>query len=330
MSDAYLDTERRMAEAVSAWNSWNSDAPRSIRTIAREFNVGRSALTNRLHGGRSRSTRPPTNRTLTEAQELAICHYIQRLDQRGQSPKLSMVEGAANYLLEQAHLDSSVPPPKVSERWSKRFVDRHPLYFKRKQKPLAAERDNAAVQNTRIRQPTPPHSPESEWHSRTPRSCKEFIDFSLGLQEALKDNDAIQKPYQKHLNRLVRGALVSAHSLEISNRELELIHRTAVSKAASQRLDGRVAQTGGGVISVREVRAKASKHDEDELAKATMVYEKAVGAQQEKQQAGLNAEKKVWKGLFSEARLYLAARKKLEVDRRKRTRALKKSIACKK
>ena len=140
MSDTYKDYDKRMTEAISAFKL---DGSRSARVVAQEFNVGRTALTNRLHGGASRSTRPPTNRTLTEAQEQAICHYIERLDQCGQSPKLSMVGGAANYLLKQAHLDPSVPPPKVGDSWTKRFVDRHPQYFKRKQKPLAAERDNA-------------------------------------------------------------------------------------------------------------------------------------------------------------------------------------------
>ena len=96
MSDTYLATEKRMAEAVSAWKL---DVTRSIRSIAQEFNVGRTALTKHLHGGDSRSTRLPTNRSLTEAQEYAICHYIERLDECGQSSKLSMVEGAANYLL---------------------------------------------------------------------------------------------------------------------------------------------------------------------------------------------------------------------------------------
>ena len=51
--------------------------------IAREFNVGRTAFANRLNGEASRPTRPPTNRTLTEAQEHAVCHYIKRLNQRG-------------------------------------------------------------------------------------------------------------------------------------------------------------------------------------------------------------------------------------------------------
>lgn len=48
------------------------------------------------------------------------------------------------------------------------------------------------------------------------------------------------------------------------------------------------------------------------------------------QQAGLNAEKKVWKNLFTKVRLYIAARKKLEVDWREKTQVIKRSIGCRK
>ncbi|MCJ1469901.1 hypothetical protein MMC07_008545, partial [Pseudocyphellaria aurata] len=185
------------------------------------------------------------------------------------------------------------------------------------------------IQNSRRRQATPPPLPQPEWCKRTPQSSKELIDFGLGLYKALKDNRAIKKPFQKHVSQLVKGALVSAHLLDISNCDLELIHRTAVSKAAQKKLDGRVAQVGV-VISVRDVRAKALKYDEDELAKATKIYEKALATEEKKEQACLNAEKKTWKGLFSEARVYIAARKKLEVERRKVVRVIKRSIAGRK
>ena len=186
-----------------------------------------------------------------------------------------------------------------------------------------------AIQSSRRRQATPPPPPQAEWHARTPRTSKEVIDFGIGLHKVLKDNNAIEKGYRKHVSRFVKGALASAHSLEISNRDLELVHKTAVRKAARKKLDGRVAQTGG-VISVGDVRAKAAQHDEDEMAKATRAYERALGVEQKKQLASLNAEKKTWKGLFSEARSHIAARKKLEVERRKRVRVIKKSIACRK
>ena len=49
-----------------------------------------------------------------------------------------MIERAANYLLSLDGLDRVVGP-----HWTRRFLDRHPEYFKRKQKPLAVERKNA-------------------------------------------------------------------------------------------------------------------------------------------------------------------------------------------
>lgn len=52
--------------------------------------------------------------------------------------------------------------------------------------------------------------------------------------------------------------------------------------------------------------------------------------EQKKQQAPLNAEKKLWKGLFSEARSCIVARKKLEVDLRKRGQVIKKLVAYRK
>lgn len=57
------------------------------------------------------------------------------------------------------------------------------------------------------------------------------------------------------------------HSREIPDRDLELYHRQAISKAARKKLDGRVAQRGR-VIIVPDVRAKALKHQEDEVKKA--------------------------------------------------------------
>ncbi len=48
-----------------------------------------------------------------------------------------MVERAANYLLSLDGLNCVVSP-----HWTRRFLDRHPEYFKRKQKPLVVERKN--------------------------------------------------------------------------------------------------------------------------------------------------------------------------------------------
>ena len=89
----------------------------------------------------------------------------------------------------------------------------------------------------------------------------------------------------------LKRSVVSAYSLKILYCNFELIHRTAVLKAAQKKLDARVVQTGK-VILVCNIRAKALKHNNDEFAKATKIYEKTLAAEQKKEQAGFNAEKK--------------------------------------
>lgn len=84
------------------------------------------------------SSRPAHNKVLSEAQELAICEYVERLDSWEMSARPQMVERAANYLLS---LDGS--NRVVGSHWTRRFLDRHPEFLKRKQKPLAVQRKNA-------------------------------------------------------------------------------------------------------------------------------------------------------------------------------------------
>ena len=56
------------------------------------------------------------------------------------------------------------------------------------------------------------------------------------------------------------------------------------------------------------------QHNKDEMAKATKTYKRTLRVEQKKQLASLNTKNKTWKGLFSEARSHIAARKKLEVE----------------
>ena len=101
-------------------------------------------LQRRLAGGGSRIWRTTPKKALSDGQELAICDYIRMLDQAEQPARFPMVRGAANYLLREAHLDAFTPPPPiVSNSLTKLFLNRNPQFFKRKQKPLAAERKHA-------------------------------------------------------------------------------------------------------------------------------------------------------------------------------------------
>lgn len=89
----------------------------------------------------------------------------------------------------------------------------------------------------------------------------------------------------------MKRALASAHLLEISNWNLELVHRTAVQKAAHKKLDSRVAQTEK-VILVGDICVKAMQHNKDEMAKATKTYKRTLRVEQKKQLASLNTKNK--------------------------------------
>ena len=52
-----------------------------------------------------------------------------------------MIAGFANSILKRAYPDSATPPT-VSKSWAQRFLNRHPEYFVKKQKPLTADRMN--------------------------------------------------------------------------------------------------------------------------------------------------------------------------------------------
>ncbi len=80
---------------------------------------------------------------LSEEQELALCHYLDRLDQVGAAARRPMLMHCANALLQQSHNDLTNPPPTIGRNWPQRFLERHPEYHIRKQKSLAVERKNA-------------------------------------------------------------------------------------------------------------------------------------------------------------------------------------------
>jgi len=81
----------------------------------------------------------------------------------GISARLQMITSCANSILLNSHSDSTLPAPIVGEHWSRRFLDRHPEYFIRKQRTLDVDRKNA-------------HDPESilDWFTRYQGVCEKY------------------------------------------------------------------------------------------------------------------------------------------------------------
>ncbi len=53
-----------------------------------------------------------------------------------------MIQVEANYLLQKSHFDRTSVLHQVSKNWTRRFLERNPQFHKRKQKPIAVERNN--------------------------------------------------------------------------------------------------------------------------------------------------------------------------------------------
>ena len=95
----------------------------SIRTAARQFNVPRSTLTDRINGRLFRSERRANSYKLSEIEEDLLLKWILSMDDRGGAPRPSTVREMANLLL--VKRGSNVIAP-IGQNWATKFVKRHP------------------------------------------------------------------------------------------------------------------------------------------------------------------------------------------------------------
>jgi hypothetical protein len=94
----------------------------SIRETARQFNVPRSTLQDRLHGHQNRAIVRANSHKLTEVEEETLQKWILSLDDRGAAPRPTTVRENANHLLEAR---GTTPGQTVGEKWVYNFVKRH-------------------------------------------------------------------------------------------------------------------------------------------------------------------------------------------------------------
>ncbi|SLM35539.1 HTH CenpB-type DNA-binding domain [Lasallia pustulata] len=291
MSDVYDASELRVEEAIEAFN--NGQFP-SAAAAAKAHDIEPRRLQRRLKGQASRSTRQPTCMALTVSQEKAICKYIEDLDQIDMSPTIGMLKEVAEYLLQKSGSTRT-----VSQMWPVRFLERHPQYLKRKQKPLAVNRKQShsvVISKFQATQPmdrpvTPP--PPSEIFAQTPSTTRELIQHGEELSKTLKKLPLANEQLQLQVNQFIRGSIASVHSLQLSERDLLAIREEANVKASRKKLGGRVAQKSG-VITVKDVRAKTMTRKQDDVVNARRALARAEDKVTQEQEA---IEKKWTKGL---------------------------------
>ncbi|KAJ6439193.1 hypothetical protein O9K51_08605 [Purpureocillium lavendulum] len=129
--------ESRLEEAIR----YAGDFPgASIRSVAKKFGVGHTTMQYRLKKPTSKLPRTAPNRKLSDAEEKAICRYVDRLDSINLAVRPEFIVDAANAILRaKAPAAERDDPPTVGVHWATRFIRRHG-YFKRRQKTLNADR----------------------------------------------------------------------------------------------------------------------------------------------------------------------------------------------
>jgi hypothetical protein len=111
MALSYREEEERVQEALE----WYLDGEnRSFEGAAAQFNIPIGRIRRRYHGTQSRSSVGGRNKALSDEQERALLHWIDKLDEIGVPLRLSALTSSANGLLRRAHSSSDANPPPQS------------------------------------------------------------------------------------------------------------------------------------------------------------------------------------------------------------------------
>jgi hypothetical protein len=129
--------ESRIQEAIQYLESYPGTP---LARVAREYDVPRGRLRNRIQGTPPKKGHPATHSKLNGPEEKALCRYIDRLDRINLAVRPEFVTDAANaILLERSSKGQKADPPIVGCHWTTRFLLRYG-YSKRRQKKVNSER----------------------------------------------------------------------------------------------------------------------------------------------------------------------------------------------
>jgi len=132
--------EEKVLEAIGAYEAGEFT---SIRAAANAVGAPLQRVYRRLKGIPSEIEKGGHNKRLSEAQENALYTLIQRYDDLGLSLRPQMLTKMANRVLFRACDPNNLPNPlpHVSHDWTRRFLERHPEFIKKKRKPINIHRD---------------------------------------------------------------------------------------------------------------------------------------------------------------------------------------------
>jgi hypothetical protein len=136
MSKNYHDSVAKISKAVQILHSMDNP---NIAAFARDYNLPYQRLKRAYRGGQSRSTRPSTNKLLTEEQEAALKRFLDAIGDIGFGIHKSLIKQQTDALLAASHQDIG-PPRRCGDHWAERWLQANPQYQKVKAKPLEIQR----------------------------------------------------------------------------------------------------------------------------------------------------------------------------------------------
>jgi hypothetical protein len=115
MADSYDEIEARIQAALA---SIPPDQKPNIAKLARDYTVPASRLRARHNGRRNRSNCGGAGRSLSDDQEQALIHIIEREQADETYLRYWQLQNRANWILAQEHpSDSPNPPSIVGKNW---------------------------------------------------------------------------------------------------------------------------------------------------------------------------------------------------------------------
>jgi hypothetical protein len=96
----------------------------SLRKASVLYTVPFSSLQDRYRGRTTRENAQNHNRKLTSTEESVLIQWILSMNERGRSPRVTIVRETVNLIL--INQDNFTTLLTVSECWTKRFINRYP------------------------------------------------------------------------------------------------------------------------------------------------------------------------------------------------------------
>lgn len=115
-----VEQEGRILLAIQALNKGESN---NVTDAARQFDVPRSTLSDRINGLKFRAEIRANSHKLTEIEDNSLLEWIYSMDSRGGAPRQYMVGAMGDLLLKER---GSTKIQTVGKHWVANFVKRHP------------------------------------------------------------------------------------------------------------------------------------------------------------------------------------------------------------